>query len=58
MVVIDKLSKVTYFVVVISISFSNEVAQIFIKKIVRLYRIPKKLVQTKIQSSLQDFGRN
>ena len=44
MVVIDKLNKVAHFVVVKSTNSVSEVAKIFIKDIVRLHGVPKKII--------------
>lgn len=44
MVVIGKLSKVAHFVVVNSTNYASEVAKIFLKGIVRLHGIPKKII--------------
>lgn len=44
MVVVDKLSKVSHFLVFKSTNSASDIAQIFIKEIVRLHGIPKKVV--------------
>ncbi|MCY6525004.1 hypothetical protein OYG11_12445, partial [Actinobacillus pleuropneumoniae] len=47
MVVVDKLAKVAQFIVVKSSYSASEVAQVFIKKIVRLHGVPTKIVLDK-----------
>jgi len=47
MVVVDRLSKVNHFVPVKYMNSSAEVAQIFIKEIVRLHGVPKKIISNK-----------
>jgi len=42
MVVFDKLRKVAHFMGVKSANSASEVAQVFIKKIIRLHGVPKK----------------
>lgn len=44
MVVVDRLSKVAHSIAVKSMNSASEVAQIFIRKIVRLYGVPKKII--------------
>ena len=44
MVVVDKLSKVAHFIAIKSTNLASEVAQIFIKEIVRLHGVPKKII--------------
>lgn len=44
MVMVDKLSKVAQFIAVKSTNLASEVAQIFIREIVRLYSVPKKII--------------
>lgn len=44
MVVVDKLNKVAYFLVVKSTNTTSDVAQIFIKEIVRLHGVRKKII--------------
>jgi len=46
-VVIDKLRKVAHFVALKSTNSASEIAKIFIKEIVRLHGIPKKIVLDK-----------
>ena len=47
MVVIDKLSKVAHFVAVKTTNSASEVSQIFIKEIVRLHGVPKKIISSR-----------
>lgn len=58
MIVIDNLIMIANFVEVKSTNFSSEVSQIFIKEIVRLHGIAKKIFQIEMLSSLHGFGRN
>jgi len=44
MVVVDKLSKVSHFIPVKTTYSASEVAQVFIREIVRLHGVPKKIV--------------
>lgn len=44
MVVVDKLRKMAHFVVVKSKNLARGVAQMFIKEIMRLHGIPKKII--------------
>lgn len=44
MVVIEKLSKVAHFLAVKSTNLTSEVTQKFIKEIVRLHGVPKKII--------------
>ena len=44
MVVVDRLAKVAHFILVKSTNSASEVAQVFIREIVRLHGIPKKIV--------------
>ena len=44
MVVVDWLSKVAHFIPVKTTYSSSEVAQVFIREIVRLHGVPKKIV--------------
>ena len=43
-VMVDRLSKVAHFIPVKTTYSSNEVAQVFIREIVRLHGIPKKIM--------------
>jgi len=47
MVVVDRLSKVYHFIVVKYTNSASEVAQIFIKEIVRLHGVPKKIISNR-----------
>ena len=47
MVAIDKLSKVSHFVVVKSTNSSSEVLQVFVKEIVTLHGVPKKFISNR-----------
>ena len=47
MVVIEMLRKVAHFVAVKSTNSSSEVAQIFIKEIVRLHGVPKRIISNR-----------
>ena len=42
--VVNRLSKVAHFIVVKSINSANEVSHIFIREIVRLHGVPKKII--------------
>ena len=44
MVVVDKLSMVSHFIAVNSTNLASEVAQIFIKEIVMLHGVPKRII--------------
>lgn len=44
---VDKLSKVAHFIAVNSTNSASEVAHIFIRKIVRLHGVPKKIISEK-----------
>jgi transposase InsO family protein len=44
MVVVDRLTKVAHFIPVKSTYSASEVAQVFIREIVRLHGVPKKIV--------------
>ena len=44
MVVVDRLSKVAHFIAVKSTNSASEVAQVFIKEIVRLNGVPKRII--------------
>jgi len=44
MVVVDRLTKVAHFIPVKSTYSDNDVVQVFIRNIVRLYGVPKKIV--------------
>lgn len=57
MVVVDRLGKVSHFIVVKSTNTASEVAQIFIREIVSLYGIPNDIISTKVPSSLLRLGR-
>lgn len=46
-VVVDNLSKVARFIPVKTTYSSSEVAQVFIREIVRLHRVPKKIVSNR-----------
>ena len=58
MVVVDRLSKVAHFIATTYTNSTSEVGQIFIREIVRLHGVPKKIIQTEIPSSLPSFGRS
>jgi len=47
MVVVDRLSKVAHLLAVKSTNLSSEMAQVFIKEIVRRHGIPKKIISIK-----------
>ena len=47
MVVVDRLTKVAHFILVNSSNSSSEVAQVFIKEIVRLHSVPTKIVSNR-----------
>jgi len=47
MVVVDELSKVAHFILVKSTSLATEVNQIFIKEIVRLHGVTKRIISDK-----------
>ena len=44
MVVVDRLTKVAHFIAVKSTYLASEVAHVFIRDIVRLHGVPKKIV--------------
>lgn len=44
MVVVDRLSKVSYFILVKTNYSSSEVAEVFIREIMRLHGVPKKIM--------------
>lgn len=56
MVVVERLTNATHFIVVKSTHLSIEVAQVFIHDIVRLHGVLKKIVSNKMPSSLLGFG--
>jgi len=47
MVVVDRLTKVAHFILVKSTYSSSDVAQIFIRDIVRMHGVPKRIVSNK-----------
>lgn len=47
MVIVDMLSKVAHFIVVKSTNLVSEVVEIFIKEIVRLHGVPKKIISNR-----------
>ena len=47
MVVVDRLSKVAHFIAVKSTNSASQVAQIFIREIVRLHGVPKKIISNR-----------
>ena len=49
MVVVDRLTKVAHFILVKSTYSTNDVAQVFIKDVVRLHGVPKKIVADRCQ---------
>ena len=58
MVMVEKLSKVDHFVVVKSTNSVSEVAQVFIKEIVRLHGVPKRIILDRDAKFTSSFGRN
>ena len=44
MIMVDRLSKVSHFIAVLSANSSSEVAQIFIREIVRLHDVSMKII--------------
>ena len=44
MVVVERLTKVAHFIIVKYTNSASEIAQVFIRKIVRLHNIPKNIV--------------
>ena len=47
MVVVDKLTKVAHFIPMMSTYLANDVAQVFIKDVVRLHCVPKNIISDK-----------
>jgi len=58
MVLVDRLSKVAHFIVVESTNSASEVAQIFIKDIVRLHGVPKKIISDRDVKSISKFWKD
>ena len=58
MVVLNTLRKVAHFISVKSMNSASEVGQFFIKDIVRLHGVPKKIILDRDASPLPSFGRN
>ena len=57
MVVVDRLSKVAHLIAMKSTNSASEVAQIFIREIVRLHGVPKNIMSDKMKSSFPSFGK-
>ena len=57
MVLVDMLSEVDHFIAVKFTHSTSEVAQIFIREIVRLHGVPKKIVSDKDAKFTSKFGK-
>jgi len=57
MVMVDRLRKVAHFISVRTTYSTNEVAQVFIREIVRLHGVPKKIVSDKDQKFTSKFWK-
>jgi len=57
MVMVERLSKVSHFITMKSINLGSEVAQIFIKEIVRLHGVPKKIISYKYANFTYRFWK-
>jgi hypothetical protein len=57
MVVVKTLTKVTHFILVKTTHKAMNIAQICMKEVARLHRVPKDIVQIEIQSLLSIFGK-
>ena len=55
MVVVDRLSKVAHFIVVKSTNSASEVAQVFIKDLLRLHGVPKRIISDRDAKSTTRF---
>lgn len=58
MVVIDRLSKVVHFIPVKNINSTSEIAQIFIREIVILHGIPKKIISDRYAKFISRFWKD
>jgi len=58
MVLVDGLSKVAHLIAVKSTNSASEGAQIFIKEIVRLHGVPKKIISDKDSNFTSKFWKN
>ena len=57
MVVVEKLTKATHFILVKSMYKTYDIANIFMKEIFKLHGLPKAIILTEMSSSLPIFGR-
>lgn len=57
MVVINKLTKVVYFISVKSVYSTNDVAQVFIREIVRLHGVSKRIVSDRYSKFTSKFRK-
>lgn len=57
LVVVDRLSEVARFIPIKNTYSASEVAQVFIREILRMHGFPKRIVSTGMQRSLPSFGR-
>lgn len=55
MVVVDKLRRDAHFMVVKSTHSTSDVAQVFIKEIVRLHGVPKKIISNRDAKFISKF---
>jgi hypothetical protein len=55
-VIVDRLTKVTHFVLVKTTYTGPQLAELYISRIVCLHGVPKKIVSDRGTSSLQSFG--
>lgn len=58
MVVVDRLTKVVHFILVKYMYSSSDLAQVFLRDVVRLHVVLKKIVLDKILCSLVGSGKN
>ena len=58
MVVVDKLTKATHFILVKCTHKTDDITKIFMKEIFKLHELPKEIVSNRdVSSSLPTFGR-
>jgi len=57
-IVIGRLTKVAHFILVKSTLLASDVAHVFIRYVIKLHGVPKKIVLEKDASSLPSFGRS
>jgi len=57
MVVVDRLSKIAHFIPIKTTYSASEVAQVFIREIVRLHDIPKEIVSDKDENLTSKFWK-